>query len=187
MRLKKTGAVLSLLAMLTLLMHVGYSTFASLKSVSNPKIKTLTALPFLAFTCLHAICAMCSVFLLNDGTRLDVYRKQNRGTVIQRVSAALIFPLLVVHLQMAERLKIFSEGGKWVPFAIMLLLQVAFFAVVFTHVSTSFSKAFITLGVLGDMKKKVVLDWIVYVVCAVVFAVSVFGVIRGQLLMFLPK
>ncbi len=185
MRLKKIGAVLSLLASLTLIVHVGYSTFTYLTFYYDQKLMLLTAVPFLAFTCLHAVFGMCSVFLLNDGTRLDIYRKQNRGTVIQRVSAALIFPLLIIHLQKLNYLQSFAESGKWVLFGITIFIQTAFFAVVFTHAAASFTKALITLGLLGDRKKKVLLDRIVIVVCAIVFVVSSFAVIRGELLMFL--
>ena len=118
MRLKKFNAVLSLLAILTLLIHVGYSTFAYLTFYYNPTLKKLTSLPFIIIVCLHAICAMCAVFLHGDGTRLDVYRKQNAGTIIQRVSAALIFPLLFIHLKTFDYLQSNAESGRWVVFGL---------------------------------------------------------------------
>ena len=186
MKLKKVNAVLSLLSVLTLMIHVGYSTFAYLTFYYNPTLKTLTSLPFIIFVCLHAICAMCSVFLYSDGTRVDVYRKQNMGTVIQRVSAALIFPLLFIHVKTFDLLKSSAADGRWFLFGLWIFVQVFFFGVIFAHTATSFSKALITLGLLSDREKQRKLDRIVYVVCAVFFLVAAGAVVKGELAMFLP-
>ena len=185
MKLKKCSAVLSLLAILTLLIHVGYSTFAYLTFYYNPSLKMLTSLPFIIVVCLHAVCAMCAVFLHGDGTRPDLYRKQNMGTILQRVSAALIFPLLFIHLKTFDLLKTSAENGRWIVFGLLIFVQVTFFATIFTHASVSFSRALITLGLLSDREKQKKLDRIVYVLCAVLFLFTAGAVIRGQLAMFL--
>ncbi|MCR4963946.1 MAG: hypothetical protein K6B40_08780 [Firmicutes bacterium] len=187
MKLKKINAVLSLLAVLTLLIHIGYSAFAYFTFYYNPALKTLTSLPFIVVVCLHAICGMCAVFLQSDGARLDVYRKQNMGTFLQRVSAALIFPLLIVHLKTFTLLQSSAAGGQWGMFGLLLCLQVAFYLIVFVHVAVSFSKAWITLGLLTDRDKQKRLDRLAYILCAVLFVVTATAVVRGQLLMFLPK
>ena len=186
MKLKKLNAVLSLLSVLALLIHVGYSTFAYITFYYNPTLKTLTAVPFMVFVCLHAICGMCSVFLQNDGTRLDTYQKLNRSTVIQRVSAALIFPLLILHIKAYDILQKSSSEGKWFLFGLIMFLQVLFFAVVFLHTAVSFSKAFITLGLLTDRKKQKTIDRITYILCTVIMIVTTAAVVRGELIMFLP-
>jgi len=184
MKLKKINAVLSLLSVLTLLIHVGYCTFAYFTLYYNPTLKTLTALPFMVLVCLHAICGMCSVFLQNDGTQLDTYQKQNRGTVIQRVSAALIFPLLILHIKAFDILKNSSSEGKWFLFGLIIFLQILFFAVVFLHTAVSFSRAFITLGLLTDRKKQKTMDRIVCILCTVIMIVTVVATVRGELTMF---
>ena len=98
MKLKKANAVLALLAILIMLMHVGYSVFAYLTMYYNPFLSKLFAWSFMVIACLHAVCGMLAVFLQSDGTRLDQYPKKNLRTILQRVSAALIFPLLILHI-----------------------------------------------------------------------------------------
>lgn len=187
MKLKRMNAFLALLTSLSLLFHTGYTVYAYAALYYNPTLKNLTAVPFIIFTCLHAICGMCAVFLLGDGTRLDLYRKQNMGTVIQRVSAALIFPLLILHIKTFDLLKDAAGGGKWFFFGVLILLQIIFFAVVASHTAVSLSRAFITLGILNDRKKQKQFDRIVFGLCAAVFIIAVFAVISGELKMFLPK
>ena len=187
MKLKKCNAVLGLLTILALLVHMGYNVFCFLTLYYNPTAKTLTAVPIIVFACLHAITGMCSVFLLGDGTRVDPYHKQNRRTVIQRVTAALIFPLLIVHLNTFGILKSSAESGSWIVFGLVLLVQIAFYAVVVLHTATSFSRALITLGLLSSRDTQARIDRIVYVVCACLFLVTTVSVTIGQLSMFLPK
>lgn len=187
MALKKVNAALGLLSTLALLVHVGYSTYVYLSFYYNPALKTLTALPFIVCACAHAVCGMCAVFLQGDGTSLDAYARQNRGTVVQRVCAALIFPLLIVHLKTYELLQGYAEQGAWGAFGLLIVLQLVFYAVVFAHTAASFSKALITLGLLASREKQQSLDRAVYAVCAAVFALAAFAVVRGQLVMFLPS
>lgn len=187
MKLKKCNAALGLLTILALFVHIGYNVFAYLTFYYNPLLKTLTAAPIVVFVCLHAITGMCSVFLLGDGTRVDPYQKQNRRTVVQRVSAALIFPLLLVHLNSFNLLKQTSEGGQWVLFALVLCAQLAFYAVILLHVATSFSRALITLGLLSSRETQAKIDRVLAIICTCLFLVAAFVVVKGQLAMFLPK
>ena len=186
MRLKKCNAVLGLLTILALFIHIGYSAFAYLTFYYNPMLKTLTAVPILVFVCLHAITGMCSVFLLGDGTRIDPYQKQNRRTVIQRVSAALIFPLLIVHLRTFDLLEGAAEGGAWPTFGLVLCAQIAFYAMISAHVVTSFSRALITLGLLSSRETQARIDRIVTIVCICLVLFAAIAVVKGQLSMFLP-
>lgn len=187
MRLKKCNAVCALLTTLALIVHVGYNTFSYLTFYYNPILKTATAIPFILCVCAHAVMGMCVVFLQSDGTRLDVYQRQNRRTVVQRVSAALIFPLLIVHLKTFSLLQEMSEGGKWIPFAIIICLQLAFYGVIYAHTVTSVSNAFITLGLLSSQQTKERLDRIVAIVFGALFLYATYAVVKGQLAMFLPR
>lgn len=184
MKLKKINAVLSLMTTAAMLLHIGYSVFAYLTMYYNPGMKLWMSVPFMVLVCLHAVCGMSSVFLHADGTRLDLYPKQNRETVIQRLSVTLIFPLLYLHLNMYALLHFCAENGKWFFFGLLLFGQTLFYGVVLTHTAVSLSRALITLGLLSSMEKKKRIDRIVYIVCAVIFAVSACSVIKGQLSMF---
>ena len=77
MKLKKINAALGLLSIVAMLLHIGYTVFAYLAFYYNPTLKLLMAVPFMVLACLHAVCGMLVVFLQSDGTRLDLYPRQN--------------------------------------------------------------------------------------------------------------
>ena len=114
MILKKSNAVLGLLSSIAVVVHMAYNCFCFLTFYYNPALKLVTSVPLMVLMCAHAICGMCAVFLLGDGTRLDLYPQKNKKTIIQRISAALIFPLLIVHLKTFEAMKSLSESGIWI-------------------------------------------------------------------------
>ena len=184
MKLKKINATAGLLSAMALLLHVGYTVYAYLAFYYNPALKLLTALPFMVLTCLHAVCGMSAVFLQTDGTRLDLYPRQNLRTILQRISAALILPLLFLHLNTYELLRASAEGGRWLLFTLLMLSQPLFYGVALTHVAVSVTRATITLGWLTGREKQKRIDRIICILFAVVFAVSVYAVVRGQLAMF---
>ncbi|WP_295153663.1 hypothetical protein [uncultured Ruminococcus sp.] len=184
MKLKKINAVLAILSMVAMIGHIGYTDFAYLKMYYNPLLKLLTSLPFMILTCLHAVCGMSAVFMQADGTRLDLYPEQNKKTIVQRLSAALIFPLLLLHINTFDLLKSCAESGKTVCFVLLLISQPIFYGVIFAHTSVSFSRSLITVGILTSRERQKMIDRIVGIASAVLFAVTVFAVIKGQLAMF---
>lgn len=185
MPLKKINAALGLLSIAAMLVHIGYTVFAYLAFYYNPTLKLLTAVPFMVLACLHAICGMLTVFLQADGTRLDLYPRQNARTVLQRASAALMLPLLILHINTFGLLQSSAEAGQWIWFALLMLSQPLFYATVLTHIAVSVTRGLITLGWLSSTEKQKVIDRVVYILCAVAFAVSNFVVVRTELAMFL--
>ena len=185
MKLKKINAGLGLLSILFMLLHIGYSAFAYMTMYYNPAMKSVFAIPFIVFACLHAVFGMATVFSQKDGTRLDLYPKKNARTILQRVSAALIFPLLILHLYTFTLMKASAESGMTVFIILLMIAELLFFGVVITHVAVSFSNAFITLGLLSSPKAQKAIDTVMYIFGAAAFLVSAFAVIRGQVVMFL--
>ena len=186
MLLKKTNAALSLLSIAAMLAHIGYTVFAYLTFYYNPALKLLTAVPFMVLTCLHAVCGMLTVFLQSDGTRLDLYPRQNARTILQRVSAALMLPLLILHINTFGLLQSSAQAGQWLWFGLLMFSQPLFYAVVLSHIATSVTRAFITLGWLTSRDRQRAIDRVVYVLCAAAFAAATFVVLRTELAMFLP-
>ncbi len=186
MKLKKINAALGLLSIPAMLIHMGYTVFAYLAFYYNPTLKILTAVPFMVLVCLHAVCGMLIVFLQDDGTRLDLYPKQNLRTILQRVSAALILPLTILHINTFSLLQSTAAAGQWIWFALLMLSQPLFYGTVLTHVAVSLTRGFITLGWLASEQKQKRMDLVVYILCAAAFAAATFVVLRTELLMFLP-
>ena len=185
MKLKKINAVLGLLSILLMLLHIGYSVFAYFTMYYNPVLKYVFAVPFMVMACLHAICGMMTVFTQGDGTRMDLYPNQNMRTVLQRLSAALIFPLLILHLYTFTLMNNSATSGKIIYVILLIIAEVLFFATVITHVSVSITKAFITLGILSSKELMDKIDKVIYIVNAVVFVIAVVVIVRGQIIMFL--
>ncbi|MBE6719700.1 MAG: hypothetical protein E7571_03460 [Ruminococcaceae bacterium] len=184
MKLKKLNATLGLLSIFFMLVHIGYSVFAYLTMYYNPTLKTVFSVPFIVLVCLHAVCGMSILFMQKDG-RGDLYKKQNMRTVLQRVTAALIFPLLILHLNTFSLMQASAEKGAKGIIIILIAAELLFFGVVITHVATSFTNGFVTLGLLSSEKTKNVLDKTMYVICFAAFVISAFAVIKGQAIMFL--
>ena len=185
MFLKKLNAVISLLTILGMLIHAGYSIFAYLTMYYNPVIKTLTAYPFLICVCLHALLGMFMVFFRTDGMKAGYYPKQNLSTIIQRVSALIILLMLLMHIRMFDLMKNAASKETRFFWWFLVFCEIIFFGAVIAHISVSFSKALITLGLLSSVETKKKIDRTMYVLGTVVFAVSVFAVVRGQMGMFL--
>ncbi len=185
MRLKKANAALGLLSALFLLAHIGYNVFCYLTFYYNPVLKTVFSLPVIMLVCAHAILGMLTVFLSSDGTRLDLYPKQNLRTILKRVSAALIFPLLIVHVNNFALMQQNAEAGNTPLVVLLLFAEVLFFAVVITHIATSFSAGLITLGILESREMQARIDKVVYVLGALAFLVSAYAVVKGHIIMFL--
>ena len=185
MPLKKINAALGLLSIAAMLVHIGYTVFAYLAFYYNPTLKLLTAVPFMVLACLHAICGMLTVFLQSDGTRLDLYPRQNVRTILQRVSAALMLPLLILHINTFGLLQSSAGAGQWIWFALLMLSQPLFYGTALTHIAVSVTRGLITLGWLSSTEKQKVIDRVVYILCALAFVVSTFVVVRTELAMFL--
>ena len=185
MKLKKINAVLSLLSILLLLMHLGYSVFAYFTFYYNPLLTKLFAVPFMVTVCLHAILGMSMVFLLPDGTRMDLYPRQNFRTILQRVSAALIFPLLILHINTFDLLKACAANGRRGLMILLFLSEPLFYGTVLTHTAVSLTRAFVTLGLLTSRELMKKLDLIIYLICAAGFAAASWFVLKGQIAMFM--
>ena len=96
-----------------------------------------------------------------------------------------MLPLLILHINTFGLLQSSAEAGQWLWFALLMLSQPLFYGVVQTHIAVSVTRGLITLGWLSSTEKQKVIDRVVYVLCALVFAVSTFVVIRTELAMFL--
>ena len=185
MKLKKINAALGLLSIAAMLVHVGYTVVAYLTFYYNESLKYLTAIPFMVLVCLHAVCGMLTIFLQTDGTRLDLYPKQNLRTILQRISAALILPLLILHINTFGLLQSTAQAGQWFWFALLMISQPMFYGVALTHVAVSVTRGLITLGLLGSREKQKRIDRVIYILCAAAFAVSAYVVLKTELAMFL--
>ena len=130
MKLKKANAAIGFLSALFMLVHIGYNVFCYLTFYYNPTLKMVVSLPLIVLVCVHAVLGMLTLFLSSDGTRLDSYPKQNRRVILKRVSAALIFPLLIVHINNFGLMQQNAQSGNALLVVLLIAVEVLFFAVV---------------------------------------------------------
>lgn len=185
MKLKKLSAFFALLSIALLLGHVGYTIVSYSLFLYNPMLTKIFAVSFLVCACLHGIFAMLSVFWQGEGTALSAYPKQNMSTVLQRGTAAVLFPMIVVHMNMFSLLSASVNAGRMWLFWLLLVCQVLFYGAVITHVTVSFSKALMILGLLSSQRVQKGIDRVMMVLGALVFAGASFVVISTQLKIFL--
>jgi hypothetical protein len=185
MKIKKINAAAALFTAVLLIIHVLYCCYEYIAMYYNETLKTVTALPFMIMTCLHAVMGMLSVFLLSDGTRADLYPRLNRATVIQRTTAALVFPLLILHLKTFEILKNLSSQGQGFKLYAVMASQVLFYAVIMTHTAVSISRALVTLGIIKSNEKRKKTDRIVFIFFAALFIFASFFILKGEAGLFL--
>lgn len=170
MKIKKLNANLSLLTLLLLLIHEGYQLYAYITFYYNPILTMVLGYAVAGCFIMHAILSAICVFALHDSKSI-AYKKLNIRTVLQRVSAVMLFLLLPIHILSFPLLQSSAGGAGYI---LVEAVQIIFYAALSCHISMSFSNALITLGTLSDMKKKRKIDIIVLVICALLFiAVSV--------------
>ena len=166
MTLKKINTGFSLLAILLLVVHAIYELIAYIVFIYNPGLTLIFALSATVAMVIHGILAAVCHFGFHDSKKIQ-YKKLNIRTLIQRITAvstAVLLPLHAFTFPLLGKMK-----GTWI-INVLLLAGVVFYISVFTHIAVSFSNALITFGLLGDMKKRKVIDIIVWIMCALLCA-----------------
>ena len=186
-KLKRTNAVLGLLTIILLFIHTGFNVFCYMTMFYDPVLKNVFSLPLIVVFCLHAVLGISLVFMSSDGTSPVLYPGYNKYTIAQRISAALLFPVLLIHLRTFAYMSTCAEAGIASVIVLLIMVEILFFGTVFTHISVSFSRALITLGLLSSREKQRRIDKAMITICAVFFVVSVIAVVRTQLILFMGQ
>ena len=166
MRIKKANAAFGLLTILMLIIHAGYQMVAFVKFVHDEKITMTLGAIIMVCMVIHMVLALTIVMIAGDGTNISAYPRDNIRTILQRASAIGIMVLILGHLNSFKILTSSSAG-----LVIASIIQIVFFGMVFIHIATSFSNAFVTLGLLESEGKKKTIDRVMMILCSVAFAV----------------
>ena len=175
MKLKKINALAGLVATLLLLCHAGTMTLSLYTGWYNyPVCKTFAKLIFL-FVAVHIICSLIILFFYHDGSETGLYKKANTRLILQRASAILMMLLIHTHTKAYKHMATGTTltTGQSLFF---LIFEILFLCTVMLHVSMSFSKALITLGILSSPAKAGVLDKIILILCILLAIASCGGV-----------
>ena len=182
MKVKKINAVLGLLAIGLLFTRVIYEIYSYFTFYYNPKVTVIIAYGFVTCMMLHAVISMTMLGVIHDGNTIEKYPKENIRTILQRASVGGLLLLLPFHIKTGDWIA--KKFGGFSFLVVLIILGVLFWAFTFIHVGASFTRALITLGIIKTSKTQKILDWIIWVICGILFLLSVFIIIKTQIALF---
>ena len=120
---------------------------------------------------IHALLSIIIVFFLHDGVKIGYHAKRNTKTIIQRTTAIII--LLFVHLHVKAFGFIVQGTSLSVANKIFILVtEIIFFGANFLHLTVSFSKSLITMGLLRSDEREKLINKIVLVINVVLMCIA---------------
>ena len=182
MKVKKINAVLGLLAIGLLFTHVIYEIYSYFTFYYNPMVTVIIAYGFVTIMMLHAVISMTMLGVIHDGNSITKYPGENIRTILQRASVGGLLLLLPFHIKTGDWIT--KKFGGFGFFVVLVILGVLFWAFTFIHIGASFTRALITLGIIKSNKAKNILDWIIWIICGILFVLSVFVIIKTQVALF---
>lgn len=181
MRLKKANAYVALVTTVLAFIHIGHQLYSYVAFDHNDFLTKLTGFLFGSFVCVHAVLGMMAVFKAKDKTRLDMYPKQNAGTVVQRMTAFLMLPLLIFHVNTFAMVTKCAAQGLFGLFIVVVTVQILFFADVFAHIAVSLPRALITVGAVTSVNSLKCTRIASAVICTLFFIASAVIITRGDI------
>ena len=159
--------MLTLFSIAALIIHAGYQTVSYAILYYNPVVsKILGCLISVPVIC-HIFLSIISVFILHDSKTVKYWRF-NAAIIVQRICAVLLLCLFPVHTKTFVLLQAHPDG---IIFVLIKVAEVLFYAVLFTHISVSFSRALISIGILKNIESKKRLDRIIWCICGLLFVI----------------
>lgn len=149
--LKKINTIIALIIVFTLLGHIVTTMIFLLNGFRIELLNNIFARTTYALFLLHILISIYVLFK-HDAKPITVkYPKESKRVWIQRASGVVMIILLHAHIsQMVMVLKQIpiEDAGK-IKFCV---INIMFFAAIFVHIAVSFSRAFISLGIMTEIE-----------------------------------
>ena len=170
MLLRKTNAVISLIATVLLMNHAVFHAVWMIFGVNVVKIPN--SMPWILFGLMmvHAIISIVLAVLGHKGAekrKCNGYGNLNASTYVQRMSGVSLIILTILHIAG-------TVGVMQPPPIVHAILPPVFFTIVLMHTAISVSKAFVTLGI-GNAKFIKAADIVIKAICAVTLVADIIG------------
>lgn len=149
--------------MLCLAAHFGTMSYSLLTGWYDFVICKTLARMTAGVVCVHVLISLIIVFFMHDGSRISHYAKRNMRTILQRASGLVILIMIHFHVKAFGFIGAGQHlsGGDRV---FILVTELIFFGAIFLHTATSFSRSFITMGLIRSEKTEKTIDRTVIVV-----------------------
>lgn len=176
----KANGYISLFVVAILFVHSIYELITYILLYYNPIATKLFGYLLGSFVVIHGVLSVINVYVKNDSKKIR-YKKLNMKTYLQRISAFCLVVLLPLHIMAFGILQSTAFGTIYV---ILEVLNSLFYVAVYVHVAISFSKCLITIGVLEDEKKMIIIDRVLIVICSMLCIASVVVSVLTHITMF---
>ena len=175
--IKKWNAVCSWMLTLFLLGHMLTMSIPMLTGGHDYSDCQILAGGIVATVLIHAVLCIVSYYPRRGMLNFHRYRKENWRLITQRISGIVILILLYPHMRVLHLIisgVSFSGGAKF----LVLVTEILFAGAAFLHLSVSFSRSMLTLGLLRNDRMEKFVDCVTWIICGLLMVLTVAARIR---------
>ena len=175
--IKKWNAVCSWMLTLFLLGHMLTMSIPMLTGGQDYSDCQILAEGIVATVLIHVVLCIVSYYPRRGVLNFHRYRKANWRLITQRISGIVILILLYPHMRVLHLIisgASFSGGAKF----LVLVTEILFAGAAFLHLSVSFSRSMLTLGLLKNDRMEKLVDYVTWIICGLLMVLTVAARIR---------
>ena len=175
--IKKWNAVCSWMLTLFLLGHMLTMSIPVLTGGQDYSDCQILAGGIGATVLIHVVLCIVSYYPRRGVLNFHRYRKENWRLITQRISGIVILILLYPHMRVLHLIisgATFSGGAKF----LVLVTEILFAGAAFLHLSVSFSRSMLTLGLLKNDRMEKLVDYVTWIICGLLMVLTVAARIR---------
>lgn len=175
--IKKWNAVCSWMLTLFLLGHMLTMSIPMLTGGQDYSDCQILAEGIMATVLIHVVLCIVSYYPRRGVLNFHRYRKENWRLITQRISGIVILILLYPHMRVLHLIisgATFSGGAKF----LVLVTEILFAGAAFLHLSVSFSRSMLTLGLLKNDRMEKLVDYVTWIICGLLMVLTVAARIR---------
>lgn len=175
--IKKWNAVCSWMLTLFLLGHMLTMSIPMLTGGQDYSDCQILAEGIVATVLIHVVLCIVSYYPRRGILNFHRYRKANWRLITQRISGIVILILLYPHMRVLHLIisgASFSGGAKF----LVLVTEILFAGAAFLHLSVSFSRSMLTLGLLKNDRMEKLVDYVTWIICELLMVLTVAARIR---------
>ena len=175
--IKKWNAVCSWMLTLFLLGHMLTMSIPVLTGGQDYSDCQILAGGIVAPVLIHVVLCIVSYYPRRGVLNFHRYRKENWRLITQRISGIVILILLYPHMRVLHLIisgATFSGGAKF----LVLVTEILFAGAAFLHLSVSFSRSMLTLGLLKNDRMEKLVDYVTWIICGLLMVLTVAARIR---------
>lgn len=175
--IKKWNAVCSWMLTLFLLGHMLTMSIPMLTGGQDYSDCQILARGIVATVLIHVVLCIVSYYPRRGILNFHRYRKANWRLITQRISGIVILILLYPHMRVLHLIisgASFSGGAKF----LVLVTEILFAGAAFLHLTVSFSRSMLTLGLLKNDRMEKLVDYVTWIICGLLMVLTVAARIR---------